>query len=33
LGFTAPRYVPVFRAEIRRQLADGLAAHAVPEFS
>jgi sRNA-binding carbon storage regulator CsrA len=27
LGFTAPRYVPIFRAEIHRELADSLAAH------
>ena len=33
LGFTAPRYVPIFRAEIHRELADCLAAHTVPEFS
>jgi len=28
LGFTAPRYVPIVRAEIHRELADSLAAHA-----
>ena len=26
LGFTAPRYVPIFRAEIHQELADSLAA-------
>ena len=31
LGFTAPRYVPIFRAEIHRELADSLAAHAGAE--
>jgi len=33
LGFTAPRYVPIFRAEIHRQLADSLTAHAARELS
>ena len=33
LGFTAPRYVPIFRAEIHRQLAGSLTAHAVRELS
>jgi carbon storage regulator len=32
LGFTAPRCVPIFRSELRRELADGLAARAVPEL-
>jgi carbon storage regulator len=32
LGFTAPRYVPIFRAEIHRELSDSLAAHAGPEL-
>jgi len=31
LGFTAPRYVPIFRAEIHQELADSLAAHVVTE--
>ena len=33
LGFTAPRYVPIFRAEIHRELADCLAAGAGGESS
>jgi len=33
LGFTAPQYVPIFRAEIHRQLADSLTAHAARELS
>ncbi len=32
LGFTAPRYVPIVRAEIHRELADGLAAYASTGF-
>ncbi|MGO9108814.1 MAG: carbon storage regulator [Thermoguttaceae bacterium] len=31
LGFTAPRYVPIFRAEIHQKLADSLAVHAGTE--
>jgi len=27
LGFTAPRYVPIVRAEIHQELADNLTAH------
>jgi carbon storage regulator len=33
LGFTAPRYVPICRAEMHRELADCLAARAGTEFS
>ena len=33
LGFTAPRYVPIIRAEIHQELADSLAVHASAEFS
>ena len=33
LGFTAPRYVPICRAEIRRELADCLAACSGNGFS
>ncbi len=33
LGFDAPRYVPICRAEIHRELADGLAARAGVDFS
>ena len=32
LGFTAPRYVPICRAEIHRELADLLAAGAATDF-
>lgn len=32
LGFTAPRYVPICRAEIHRELADSLAACAGSDF-
>ena len=33
LGFNAPRYVPICRAEIHRELADCLAAGEGTEFS
>ena len=33
LGFDAPRYVPICRAEIHRELADRLAGCAGTEFS
>ena len=33
LGFTAPRYVPICRAEIHRELADAVAGTADTEFS
>jgi carbon storage regulator len=33
LGFHAPRYVPICRAEIHRELADCLAVYADAEFS
>ena len=33
LGFTAPRYVPICRAEIHRELADCLGAYEGTEFS
>ena len=33
LGFTAPRYVPICRAEIHRELADSLTACAGAEYS
>lgn len=33
LGFTAPRYVPICRAEIHQELADSLANIANAEFS
>ena len=33
LGFTAPRYVPICRAEIHQELADCLAAGEGAEFS
>jgi carbon storage regulator len=32
LGFTAPRYVPIFRAEIHQELADAVAAVANAEL-
>ena len=32
LGFNAPRYVPICRAEIHRELADALGATAAPSF-
>ncbi len=32
LGFTAPRYVPICRAEIHQELADCLAAFADADF-
>ena len=32
LGFTAPRYVPICRAEIHRELADSLAARVGTEL-
>jgi carbon storage regulator len=32
LGFTAPRYVPICRAEIHQELADSLTAYAGAEF-
>lgn len=32
LGFSAPRYVPIFRAEIHHELADSLAAQVGTEF-
>jgi len=32
LGFTAPRYVAIFRAEIHQKLADSLAAHVATEL-
>ncbi len=32
LGFTAPRYVPICRAEIHRELADCLAGRAGIDF-
>ena len=33
LGFNAPRYVPIWRAEVHRELADALAAAAEATFS
>jgi carbon storage regulator len=33
LGFTAPRYIPICRAEIHRELADCLAACAEADFA
>ena len=33
LGFTAPRYVPICRAEIHQELADAVAAAADAKFS
>jgi carbon storage regulator len=33
LGFVAPRYVPIFRAEIHQKLSENLAAHAGSRFS
>ena len=33
LGLTAPRYVPIYRAEIYRKLAESLATDAGTEFS
>ena len=33
LGFAAPLYVPIYRSEIHRDVADRLAAHADAEFS
>jgi carbon storage regulator len=32
LGFTAPRYVPIFRAEIHQELADNLVGRAGVDF-
>ena len=32
LGFTAPRYVPIVRAEIHQELADSLTAHLGTKF-
>jgi carbon storage regulator CsrA len=33
LGFNAPRYVPICRAEIHQELADAVAAAADAKFS
>ena len=32
LGFTAPRYVSIFRSEIHQDLAGSMAAHAALEY-
>ncbi len=32
LGFIAPRYVPIFRAELQQEPAESLAAHAATDF-